>query len=131
MPAGRKQHAPTIELRSDVKSMASFGYPHDAIAKKIGIAKATLEKHYKEELKNAKQNLDLKVKEFNAFLASGDALEHGASWDVCSKANMFYLKTQCGYRETQQIDNTSSDGSMSTPTNIQVNLVKSKKNDES
>lgn len=30
-------------------------------------------------------------------------------------ASIFYLKTQGGWRETQQIDHTSSDGSMATP----------------
>lgn len=34
-------------------------------------------------------------------------------------AMMFYLKTQAGWRETQSIDHTSSDGSMS-PTKIEL-----------
>jgi hypothetical protein len=31
---------------------------------------------------------------------------------------MFYLKTQAGWRETQQVDHTSSDGTMSPPSRI-------------
>jgi len=30
-------------------------------------------------------------------------------------ASIFYLKTQGGWKETQQVDHTSSDGSMATP----------------
>lgn len=35
-------------------------------------------------------------------------------------ASMFYLKTQAGWRETNHIDHTSSDGSMSPPTRIEI-----------
>ena len=33
---------------------------------------------------------------------------------------IFYLKTQAGWRETTAIDHTSSDGTMSTPTRIEI-----------
>jgi len=36
---------------------------------------------------------------------------------------MFYLKTQAGWRETQQVDHTSSDGSM-TPQVIERTIVR-------
>lgn len=42
-------------------------------------------------------------------------------------AQMFYLKTQAGWRETQGIDHTSSDGSV-TPTKIEL-VTASVKND--
>lgn len=41
---------------------------------------------------------------------------------------MFYLKTQAGWRETQGIDHTSSDGSV-TPTKIEL-VTASVKNDD-
>lgn len=49
-------------------------------------------------------------------------------------AMMFYLKTQAGWRETQQIDHTSSDQSMSPKaveiTDEQLNRVMQKLDDE-
>lgn len=42
---------------------------------------------------------------------------------------MFYLKTQAGWKETQVVDNTSSDGSM-TPRQITRVIIDPEKNDE-
>ena len=42
---------------------------------------------------------------------------------------MVYLKTQAGWKETQVVDNTSSDGSM-TPRQITRVIIDHKKNDE-
>ncbi len=38
-------------------------------------------------------------------------------------AAMFYLKTQAGWRETQNMNHTSDDGSMSPPSKILVEFV--------
>lgn len=40
-------------------------------------------------------------------------------------AAIFYLKTQAGWKETQVVDNTSSDGSMSPPQDLTVEIAQS------
>lgn len=44
------KHHPTPQTRADVKAYSRIGVPQDQIAKKIGIVKSTLQKHYREEL---------------------------------------------------------------------------------
>lgn len=38
-------------------------------------------------------------------------------------AAMFYLKTQAGWRETQNMNHTSDDGSMSPPKRVEISFV--------
>jgi len=112
MPA--KPHNPTDETRAAVSALASFGFPQEDIAKYIGISKPTLAKHYGEELKLSAIKSSKEVGEFLHFMASGRALQKGATYGECSRAAMFWAKTRMGWRETERIDHTSSDGSMAT-----------------
>ncbi|MGB1192856.1 MAG: hypothetical protein ACPG3T_08015, partial [Pseudomonadales bacterium] len=47
---------------------------------------------------------------------AGGLLKKARAGDTASQ--IFYLKTQCGWRETQHLDHSSSDGSM-TPQTIE------------
>ena len=50
---GRPAHVPTEALRKQVEAMASYGVPHEDIAKVVGISDVTLKKHYDETLATA------------------------------------------------------------------------------
>lgn len=108
----QKAHKPTDESRAEVSALASFGVPQDAIAEYIGISKPTLAKHYGDELKFSSIKANTTVGKFLFSLASGQAIESGATHGDCKAAAMFWAKTRMGWRETSHHDHTSSDGSM-------------------
>lgn len=111
MPA--KAHKPTDETRSEVTALASFGIPQEDIAAYIGISHVTLRKHYASELKLSAIKANATVGKYLFSLASGQALKKGASHSECARSAMFWAKTRMGWRETNNLDHTSSDGSMS------------------
>ena len=118
MPA--KAHKPTDENRVEVRTLASLGMPQDEIAAYIGISKPTLAKHYASELKLSAIKANANVGKFLYTMASGRALKQGASYGECSRAAMFWAKTRMGWRETNNLDHRSSDGSMSPPSTIEI-----------
>lgn len=73
----------------------------------------TLRKHYREELDMAHTKANAQVGRFLFQNASGQTLEKGATYSDCVRAAMFWAKTRMGWRETQEINHTSDDGSMS------------------
>lgn len=111
----RQSHEPTDETRAQVQALASFGTPQEDIAEFIGISKPTLAKYYKEELKISSIKANAEVGKFLFNMASGRAQKQGASFAECSRAAMFWAKTRMGWRETNNLDHTSSDGSMTPP----------------
>lgn len=120
----RKAHEPTSESRVEVRTLASLGMPQDEIAAYIGISKPTLAKHYGEELKLSAIKANANVGKFLYTMASGSALKQGASYGECSRAAMFWAKTRMGWRETNNLDHTSSDGSMTPPKTVVLRGVK-------
>ena len=110
-------HEPTDKTRSEVSALASFGVPQEDIAAYIGISKPTLAKHYPDELSFSSIKANATVGKFLFNMASGQAVKSGASYGECSRAAMFWAKTRMGWRETQNLDHKSSDGSM-TPQQI-------------
>ena len=104
--------------------MASLGMPQDEIAAYIGISKPTLAKHYGEELKLSSIKANANVGKFLYTMASGSALKQGASYGECSRAAMFWAKTRMGWRETNNLDHTSSDGTMTPPKTVVLRGVK-------
>ena len=98
MPA--KKHEPTVETRSEVRALVSFGTPQEDIAKYIGVSHPTLRKHYSEEIKISSIKANAQVGKFLFNLASGNAMKQGASYAECSRAAMFWAKTRMGWRET-------------------------------
>jgi hypothetical protein len=108
-----KAHKPTDETRAEVTALASFGVPQMDIAEYIGISHVSLRKHYGDELKLSSIKANKEVADFLLTMASGRALQKGATYGECARAAMFWAKTRMGWRETSHVDHTSSDGTMS------------------
>jgi hypothetical protein len=115
----RNPHEPTPQTRAEVSALKSFGVPLEDISNYIGIDRKTLSKHYDSEIKTAQTKADATVAKFLYGAATGRALKDGATHSDCVRAAMFWAKTRMGWRETNQVDHTSSDGSMS-PTRIEL-----------
>ena len=97
-----KPHEPTPQTRAQVQTMSMAGIRQETIADIVDVDPKTLRKYYRKELDHA----TAKVISQTASLL----------FDQCKAGNvsamMFLLKTRGGWRETNQIDHTSSDGSM-------------------
>lgn len=126
MPSGIN-HEKTAETVATVKALATFGVPQEDICVFIGISLPTLHKHYRAELDESAAKGKVAVTKFLFHAASGKALDDGAGYSDCLRAAMFYAKTRMGWRETQDLNHTSEDGSM-TPTRIEI-VAPSLKND--
>ncbi len=89
-----KKYAPTeAEQKKDrtfVSACALLGMPHEEIAKVLGVSKSTLKKYYLPELKNSKQRA----------IANVAASLYNSAMKGNTVAQIFYLKTQAGWRET-------------------------------
>ena len=102
-------HEPTRSQREMVQLYAAVGTRHDDIARVLGIDPKTLRKHYRNEL-------DLAAVRANATI--GGALFNKAK-DGDTASMIFWMKTRGGpgWRERQDVNHVSEDGSMS-PTRI-------------
>ncbi len=93
-----KKHEPTEENRSLVRTLAAVGTKYEDIAIKIQINDDTLVKYYRKELDNGRIDA-------NASIAKSlfDAAKTGNI-----PAQMFWLKTRAGWKETdrREIDGT-------------------------
>jgi len=99
----RNPHEPSPETRQLVQLHSMVGTPQATIADILGIDDKTLRKYYREELDQA---------EARANATIGGALFNKAkSGDTA--AMIFWMKTRARWRETTNLDHTSSDGSMS------------------
>ena len=105
-------HAPTEKTRAEVAALYSYGIPQKEIASFIGIDTKTLSKHYREELDVAQVKAHAAVGRFLFQSATGATLKEGASHSDCVRAAMFWAKTRMGWKETQGVEHTSPDGSM-------------------
>lgn len=113
------KHVPDERTRSEVSALYSFGIPQDDIARYIGIDPKTLRQYYRDELDSAQIKAHAAVGRFLYQNATGHTIKDGASHSDCVRAAMFWAKTRMGWRETQTLDHTSSDGSMTPmPTTI-------------
>lgn len=97
------RYKPTTEDRARVEAMGAHGVPQDQIAAYIGIAEKTLRKHFRRELDSSKGATTYKV--------SKALVQNAVNGNVT--AQIFWLKTQAGFRETTAVDLSSEDGSMS------------------
>lgn len=105
-------HEPTERTRAEVSALYSFGIPQEDIGRYIGIDAKTLRKHYREELDNSVTKANAAVGRFLYQNATGNTLKDGASHSDCVRAAMFWAKTRMGWSETQKLEHTSPDGSM-------------------
>jgi hypothetical protein len=114
----RNPHEPSKESRQLVKLHATIGTTQAVIADILGIDVKTLTKYYRTELDQA--------------LAQANASVGGALFNKAkggdTTAMIFWMKTRAGWREKQDVDITSSDGSM-TPQIIERVIVKAKNAD--
>lgn len=96
-------YKPNPKDRAIVRSMASFGIPHDDIAEVLDISDETMRKYYPRELKSAASQANAKVaKTLFAMAVSGKN----------TAATCFWLKTRAGWREVQRVEqrNVDADG---------------------
>ena len=105
-------HAPSEKTRAEVSALCSYGIPQDEIAAYVGIDAKTLRKYYREELDTAHVKAHAAVGRFLYQNASGQTLKAGATYSDCVRAAMFWAKTRMGWRETQDLNHRSEDGSM-------------------
>jgi hypothetical protein len=105
-----KPHEPSDTTRQLVQLHATVGTPQAVIADILGIDDKTLRKHYREEL-------DQSMAKANAQI--GGVLFNKAK-DGDTAAMIFWMKTRAQWRERSEIDHTSSDGSMTPPTRIEL-----------
>jgi hypothetical protein len=123
-------HVPTEETRAQVFALSSFGVTQDEIGRFLDLSDDTLRKHYAPELARASVDRNAQVAGFLFRSASGSTIPEGASYSDCLKAAMFWLKTRAQWRETNNLDHTSSDGSM-TPKPTVIEFIAPKAADES
>lgn len=97
-------HVPTDKSRSEVSALAGFGVVQDEIAKFIGIDSKTLRKHYRNELD---------IGHIRANAAVARSLFKQATEDGNVAAQIFWMKARAGWREKQDVNVVSEDGSMS------------------
>src|SRR5690606_25445965 len=105
-------HEPTDKTRAEVSALYSFGIPQEDIARYIGVDAKTLRKYYRDELDNSVTKANAAVGRFLYQNATGNTLKDGASHSDCVRAAMFWAKTRMGWSETQKLEHTSPDGSM-------------------
>lgn len=110
-------HEPTRATRELVQLHTMVGTTQETIASIIGIDPKTLRKHYRAELDQSKAKANATI--------GGALFNKAKSGDTA--AMIFWMKTQAGWRETQDLNHTSEDGSM-TPTRIEI-VAPSLKND--
>lgn len=102
-------HEPTRATRELVQLHAMVGTRQETIAEIIGIDPKTLRKHYRDELDQSKARANATI---------GGALFNKAKAGDTT-AMIFWMKTQAGWRETQNIDHTTA-GESIAPTVIEI-----------
>lgn len=113
IPTCGHQHVPTDETRAQVEALISYGITQEEIGRYIGVDAKTLRKWYRKELDIGSVVANAKVGKFIHRVATGGALDDGALHSDCVRAAIYWTKTRMGWRESQDINHTSSDGSMS------------------
>jgi IS30 family transposase len=115
--AGRPTKTLTDDQRTQVEALAAY-LSQEQIADYFGIGKTTWFAMMQRDPDISERYKRGKAKAIGA-VAQG-LLQKARNGD--NAASMFYLKTQAGWRETQQVDHTSSDGSM-TPKGVPDDLI--------
>jgi len=102
-------HEPTKATRDTVQMHALVGTPQEVIADVLNIDAKTLRKWYRAELDQSKAKANATI--------GGALFNKARSGDTT--AMIFWMKTQAGWRERQDLNHVSEDGSMS-PTRIEL-----------
>jgi hypothetical protein len=112
--AGRPRKTLTDDQRAQVEALAAY-LSQEQIADYFGIGKTTWFAMLERDPNISERYKRGKAKAIGT-VAQG-LLQKARSGDTSCMT--FYLKTQAGWRETNHVDHTSSDGSM-TPTHIRL-----------
>ena len=91
---GRPVFIPTEDQKFLVTIMSSTGVPHERQAKAIGVNSKTLRKYFKEELQLGRNRAHAEI--------AGALYKRALDGNV--PAQIFYLKTQAGWREAQRLE---------------------------
>lgn len=95
---GRPPHEPSPKDRQMVEVMAGFGFPQEKIGMVMGIDRATLNKHYPEELQRGAATVEAKL--------AGNLLRIAAGSDTAAmKAITFALQCRFGWHFAVDPDN--------------------------
>lgn len=106
---GKRMDFPSADQMAQIEALGAF-LSIEQIAEYFGISKTTLYARMKENEEIAERYKRGRAKVI-ARIAQGliqDAI------DGDNACRFFYLKTQAGWKETQRVDHTSTDGSMVT-----------------
>ena len=91
---GRPSFIPTEDQKLLVTIMSSTGVPHERQAKALGVNSKTLRKYFKEELQLGRNRAHAEI--------AGALYKRALDGNV--PAQIFYLKTQAGWREAQRLE---------------------------
>jgi IS30 family transposase len=111
--AGRPSKKLTDEQRAQVEALAAY-LSQEQIADYFGIGKTTWFAMLQRDPDISERYKRGKARAIGAIAQS--LIQQARDGDKV--AAMFYLKTQAGWRETNHIDHTSSDGTMTPPQTI-------------
>ena len=100
---GRPSFEPTDAQRVLVGELAACGVRQEIIARRIGIDSKTLRKAFRRELREGKQDACATVAEKLFRTATGNGRN-------AITAQIFWLKTQARWRETQVVESKFPDG---------------------
>ena len=106
-------HVPNEATRQTVQLHTMVGTTQADISRVLDIDEKTLRKYYRDEL-------DLAKAKANATI--GGALFNKAKTGDTA-AMIFWMKTQAGWRESTNIDHTSSDESMKPVDRVEISIV--------
>ena len=93
----QKRHRPTKQGKQLALSLAGYGAPHVYIAKELGIAKATLEKYYADELATGSDRASALVAESLFKKATGTG-------PAAVTAAIFWLKARAGWQDRVEVN---------------------------
>lgn len=96
-----KAHKPSAETRAQVEALAGYGIQQEQIAQYLAIDAKTLRKHYRKELDGGATKANVMV---------ARALHKNATDNANVAAQIFWMKTRCGWKETAVHEHTGASG---------------------
>ncbi len=104
---GQPPYAPTDEHRQLVEGMVGMGLKRTDVAALMGIDPKTLREHFRMELKNGDAKANLNVAQ-GLYKNATTPAKRQPGGDV--KAQIFWLRTRAGWKETTRHELTGPDG---------------------
>jgi hypothetical protein len=98
-----RNHVPTSSTRRQVWLMTGYGLPHERIAAVLGVSKATIARHYREELTKGLDQCN------NAIVASLYQIATGKG-PTAMAACAFWLKTRAHWQEKSTVEVAGANG---------------------